>query len=120
MVRQRGTVSKKSKTEINARYGTKKYQAANCMPDQTFASSHASWSGKAKDVTEGAIKLTEGIACSEDKEIQRKALASMVDVRGKLPETYAEWPRNARIIDGTFKDGSELEHVLKGIKYNHK
>jgi len=43
-----------------------------CMGDKTFASEHASWSGKTKDVTEGAIKLTEGIACSEDSEVQRK------------------------------------------------
>lgn len=120
MVRQRGTVSKKTKTEIDGRYGPKKQVAGNCLVDQTFATSHASWSGKTKDVTEGAIKLTEGNACSEDAEVQRKALASMVEVRGKLPETYAEWPRNARIIDRTFKDGSELEHVLAGIKYNHK
>lgn len=119
MVRQRGTVSKMGKTEINARYGPLR-QMDKCMGDKTFASEHASWSGKTKDVTEGAIKLTEGIACSEDSEVQRKIQASTIEVRGKLPENYAEWPRNARIIDGTFKDGSELEHVLKGIKYNHK
>jgi len=119
MVRQRGTVAKLSKDEVNKRFGEKK-KTGDCMPDQSFRKSHASWDGASKKVTEGSIELNNGVACSKDEGIKRRAWASSVETRGKLPEKYSEWPRNAKIIDSTFPDGKDLEMILKGIHYNHK
>jgi hypothetical protein len=46
------------------------------MPDSTFKQTHASWDKK--EVTSGTVKLTNGVACSEDKDTQRKAWSSMI------------------------------------------
>ena len=96
MVRQRGSVQKLSKDEINKRFGEER-KVKSCMVDTTFKSTHASWDKK--EVTAGVIKLADGVACSEDKETQRKQWASGIESRAKLPENFLEWPKNAKVID---------------------
>lgn len=60
--------------------------------------------------------VNDGVPCTTDPELARRAFNSQVIPTGQLPEDPSDWPRNVYIADQSLP-GEALETVLAGVGY---
>lgn len=60
--------------------------------------------------------VNDGVPCTTDPDLARRAFNSQVIPTGQLPEDPSDWPRNVYIADQSLP-GEALETVLAGVGY---
>jgi len=61
--------------------------------------------------------LNDGVPCTSNPDLARRAFNSQVIPTGQLPEDPEDWPRNVYIADQSLP-GEALETILAGVGYN--
>jgi len=88
-----------------------------CVNDVTF-SKVGPWSSGEECYAVGDYQfcLIEGVPCTSDPELARRAFNSQVIPTGQLADDPSDWPRNVYIADQSLP-GEALEVVLAGVGY---
>lgn len=74
------------------------YGQEYCIGDVEF-SEEGPWKHQLEMSETGESYIEDGVACTENEDVWRRAMNLQVSVSGTLPEDPADWPRNVQIAN---------------------
>lgn len=88
-----------------------------CVDDYSFEENNMLWGDMLEESVTGNSWAIEGVGCTEDPDVWRRAQNTVVEPAGSLPDDQWDWPRNVLIAQESL-DGGAMEILLAGLGYN--